>query len=89
MKRKKGLKLDKKGLTGNFKRDLKRLKDKDGFIWVDDEYYFDVNEMSKMYPLSKKTIKKYLGSGEIKGSKIMGVWLVKPHDFWEFIKGRR
>ncbi|GAI62648.1 unnamed protein product [marine sediment metagenome] len=88
MKRKKGSKYDKNVLTGNFKKDLKKLKDKDGYIWVDNEYYFDVNEMNKLYPLSKNTIKKYLGSGKIIGSKIMGVWLVKPHDFWAFIKGR-
>ncbi|GAI60927.1 unnamed protein product [marine sediment metagenome] len=88
MKGKRGFKYDKNGLTGIFKNDLKKLKDKDGYIWVDSEYYFDVNEMNNLYPLSKKTIKKYLGSGEIKGSKIMGVWLVKPHDFWAFIEGR-
>ncbi len=89
MKGKKESKTDKSGLTGLFKADLKKLKDKDGYIWVKDEYYFDVNEMNKLYPLSKETIKKYLRSGEIEGKKIMGVWLVKPHDFWTFIKGRR
>ncbi|GAI01532.1 unnamed protein product, partial [marine sediment metagenome] len=68
--------------------DIKKLKDKDGYIWVDGEYYFDVNEMNKLYPLAKNTIKRYLGSGKIEGKKIMGVWLVKPHDFWEFVKGR-
>ncbi|GAI67965.1 unnamed protein product [marine sediment metagenome] len=88
MKRQKESETDKIVLTGNFKKDLKNLKDKDGYIWVDGEYYFDVSEMNKLYPLAKNTIKRYLGSGIIKGSKIMGVWLVKPHDFWAFIKGR-
>ncbi|MBA7581098.1 DNA-binding protein [Candidatus Atribacteria bacterium 1244-E10-H5-B2] len=89
MKGRKESKNDKSVLTGLFKADLKNLKDKDGYIWVNGEYYFDVNEMNKMYPLSKETIKKYLRSGEIIGKKIMGVWLVKPHDFWTFIKGRK
>ena len=88
MKGKKESKTDKSVLTGLFKADLKYLKDKNGYIWVNGEYYFDVNEMNKLYPLSKETIKKYLRSGEINGKKIMGVWLVKPHDFWTFIKGR-
>lgn len=88
MKTQKISKKDKKILTGLFKADLKNMKDEDGYIWVNGEYYYDVNEMNNLYPLSKETIKKYLRSGKIKGKKIMGVWLVKPNDFWAFLKGR-
>ncbi len=50
--------------------------------------YYTPEEVAEILKLKVTTIRKYLGQGDLKGSKIGRVWRITEEDLKEFIKQR-
>jgi len=50
--------------------------------------YYSVEELSKVLPLTKLTIRAYLRKGRIKGQKIGKLWFVPKNNLEQFLEGK-
>jgi hypothetical protein len=45
-----------------------------------------VDDVGEIFHLSDRTVKEYLGRGELRGRKVRGVWLVAKGEIYDFIE---
>jgi hypothetical protein len=45
-----------------------------------------VDDVGEIFHLSDRTVKEYLGRGELRGRKVRGIWLVPKSEIYDFIE---